>query len=323
MDNRPDHEGLRNSTDENVGNRVKGVDQRELLPLIMPDRTIKDLVTETGYRGPIVPFVKETVTAWQSQAIDTEMPKFLSKWRAGEIDEEIQTDAVQIGAGMIHILGVLHDKPTTPYSRAVTEFVTQGLEHGQPWFFEQRLPEFFGVQGKVIELTDFDEYINQQRRQLTGKNIVRELKYYEPRLIWRLTRQLGAISAPLTLNKSLLELFRKIRDQHGSEIAGIAYMQGLRDIVKLPEPLDIEASLVLNSKDKERNSNIIADRSFIQAGQVLSNVSSLWRENTSLPMQAGMVVGDLHRSQVRYMLTHPDYDPHLSVKEAMTLSGTR
>ncbi|HSX08721.1 MAG TPA: hypothetical protein VLF93_01045 [Candidatus Saccharimonadales bacterium] len=295
----------------------KQVDQYDLLPLLTPGRTIKDLVTETGYRGPLHPLARDTINAWHRQFIDTGMPEFISELKTGRKELGApQTEDVQVGPGMINILGVLHNKKNTPYYQAVTKFVRERIQNGEPWFFEQRLPSFFGLQGEVNELTDFDAY-NQQRMQLTGKDIQRKLAYYEPRLLWRLGRQLNHNNVTYGFNKDLVRIKEKLVDQLGDSIGGFIHIQRFFDRVRLPEPLDIEASLVLTQGDSEDSSNLITDRSVIQARQVLSDVST---NNHQWPV--GLLVGDYHRSQVKYLLTHPDYDPHASVKEARTVSLT-
>lgn len=103
----------------------------------------------------------------------------------------------------------------------------------------------------------------------------------------------------------------KFSKKAGQAILGVEAAQ----MAELPQPLDMEAKLVLVNGDGD-DFNIEVDRSYIIAAIVRSMVGEgEYGQNVDL----GIVCSYTHETQIAYFLTHIKYDPHESLSEAKKL----
>ncbi len=271
--------------------------------------TLKDLIQERGYKGKgLAPFVDDLLEEWHAQILPT-----IEKMSVPQTEYDdsgvpkLSTRDVFLPEGSVHILGINHNagikslfkNSPDSYESVIAKYVKGTAQKGRLWVSEQNLNITEGVQ----ELNDHELYF--------------DMAHPDNRHITEEEFRKGHI---FTFRKNK-EIFRKIatafiKDKF-SKKAGHAIL-GVKasTMAELPQPLDMEASLVLANGDDD-DFNIGVDRSGIMATAVRSIIGE--SEGKYGHVDLGIVCGYTHETQVAYFLNHREYNPHESLSEAKRL----
>jgi hypothetical protein len=299
-----------------------------LKPHIRPDVGLSELIGIMNKQSlsPDVTFhsVGE-VAQWLSQEWYAEIPKKIKgyeQWEKGE-EFEIRLDYprvyavpgewIRVGNRRVIVHGVFHPI-TTGYPHLNAEFPEVLRKYaeftslvGDRWFAESSLKEIFNLPVTTYPLHELSVYLADRARAYKPRQVKRasdieQFVNYQLQELYMGTDGYDKMST-FSEFKDLLKLYQK--NYHSLMLLKYDYK-----LCKLPEPLDMEVMLALDSREKGFGKELrhsVIQRSFLQTQEILSLFRTLPPENNDLCDH--VVVGLAHESQDAYMLLHPDYKP--------------
>jgi hypothetical protein len=293
----------------------------EKLKRIKESVTLKNLMEADNYKGPnLLPYVKDLLRLWHSNILPTvrnEAAKTKIKEEKKPYDVRQDIDIVSLDKTRVHILGVSHhDKILeTPYGRSIQDFIKSTAKNGYSWFAEENLDKNFWIFEETLSLNDVSQYIDH-----TGGKTNNWLVAF-----FRAVRESYLATKAVTTVENK-ELRKEIKNRLRLDSSGVSCI-GILKTTSLPEPLNMEASLVLAHGEKIREKVMSTDRSLLMAEELKQEISLLQetrKKDDNRIINVGIVCGYAHKSEIAYLLTHPDYNPHESLKSARDmLAGKR
>lgn len=271
--------------------------------------TLKDLFVERGYTGKrLEPFVYDLLREWHRDIVPVAR-QILSQPLPEQELASLGSITADVDGVNVCILGVDHGITTagstldTPYAQRVRQFIVDKRETGS-FFSEQVLDKIFGLNGLTHSLHDVDNYLDLLARE---ENFAEDIDLTE---LFNRERKRARRGITLPHNEGI-DLAAELESLflEGPNIQQILQIIKIYDSTKLPEPLDMECGLILAAEGNDVERNLLIDRSKLQVEEIIPFLPNL---STS-----GVLCGFAHKSQIAYLLTHPDYDPRMSVKEAV------
>ncbi len=308
-------------------------------------RTIKDLIaTRSVQSDTLETIVPEVLDSWHNRVLPklrNELSKPLPSLEIAKEFGGIETPPyrkVDLGNATVYLVGVTHSgrnhKPkNTDYGARIKNFVDHThQQYGFTWATEQNLDRDFDIRDHAIDVKDQGHYFDLILASKTGspdkqkgrRGFIKKLGDTVT-VIKSVVQDRQAIVNALTYLQSddLIEVHGPVMTQ--LDQGNILLAQRLVEMSKLPEPLDIEASLVLSNGNDLHKPSISVDRSYIQARRIEDIVRKLSSDksagDTTAPesINVGFLIGHVHTTQVEYFLKNPAYKPHESLAEAASL----
>jgi len=233
-------------------------------------------------------------------------------------------DKISFGTDTIIIHGIRHSVlgyGIMPQNKKLTEYVRKYVaktsEKGELWITEEGLDQDFGIKSDR-SLTYIDQYIDKKMegKDFEKMNLKQKIKEAGS-LIKGQAKDLFDVLNTLTYNrddfikKVILETEKKLKTDPRYLLK---YLK-LVDLASLPQPLDMEIGIVLASKGNLRKPNFVIDRSNHQAREIEDYLKSMhFLQKKRTPVTAHVLCGDIHRTQISFFLTHPDYDIRKSIE---------
>ncbi|OGH07223.1 MAG: hypothetical protein A2W22_06215 [Candidatus Levybacteria bacterium RBG_16_35_11] len=297
--------------------------------IIRPGVTLKDLVQEREYRGDPTSFVVSILSEWHtriSPGIQQELSKPIGNNKDGDSKPvTLKTDKLFLSDTNLQLLGVIHGlgikKTKSSYGELIRNYVAEAARNGFAWFIEEGIKDFDVPATSLTDMCEYVEtYLGPLLQSIKGPKILGIVK------VMKIIKDEFVNAAESSdLSK---EAAHAIAQAHGKLriLRNLGYalqMQNIFDIAKLPEPLSMEIGLALLADKKGVGARHLGiERSMIQARQLRELVLMLREQRSQEPgenINVGFICGDFHRSEVKYLIAHPNYNPHSSLQEAKAL----
>lgn len=289
--------------------------------LIKPGVRLVDLVNMfpgEDLRG----FVFELLSVWQADK-KGEVEKLLREPLTQDVElMEIPFDGVSLGGRNVRIHGVIHGHGfagrghvNPDFVAEIRGYVTRTAGKGDKWYTEQSLAGDFGIKGQVTELSEDDAWDIEGIMEKVEREHPSKLPIFQKIIalgVLGYEYLKGGLASTYIGNNALYGQFKELVNKFNNDQRYIYNIQRFHDIVCLPEPLDMEVAMVLSGKNpRDRYANLIVDRSLAQAEEISKAV----RRQRNKKTVYHVLVGDMHRRIVRYLLENPGYDPIKSIEE--------
>lgn len=302
--------------------------EKELVEKIyVPGVTLDSVVEVCDIRaGSLTGLGKVLAKGWHG--IIRERVRAKEREPLSDLNQSLPTEIVPLGNDFVMIHGVVHSvlgngsgHINNTLAEIVRRYVISTSQRGDHWFVEDGLEKDFGVVSKVKKLGDSE-------------------KYYEAMLDAVDTSQLnliGRIGAFMDLSKKsianyvdmasgvtfysdeeLKSVYSRVIGRIPDDHRALLRLVELIEMMKLPEPLDMEIGLLMAGESDIRGQNIIVDRSVYQARGLLEQLNEIRRfgGDDMRPIVAHLLCGGMHVTQVAYCLRNPSYEIRRSLLKA-------